>query len=300
MHILILGAQPDDSPEAEASYYEGIVRFFRDAPQHDIGVSYALFNQLLFRVEQGQSSIYDTHNQCDLSAYDAVFIRGQFRKRMDMVFAISRYLHEQGKLVVNDYSHARTSSKLSQAFVFTGLNIPTPDTLCGSGQTLLDAAKSLALPFICKEVYGAHGRNNHLITSYEQLQSILQDGESLFVLQEFIANDGDFRLLCIGNGHLIIKRTAADGSHLNNTSQGGKAELLPNDALPTEVLDAARRCLTELHMTMAGVDVIFDKDKQRYLFLEVNSQPQIVTGAFLEDKQKLLGAYLDELAASGK
>lgn len=297
MRILVLGAQSDKDRQSEIAYYEQVAGFFHATAHGKAEVCYALLDDLRFRIKSAQTSVYDTRNDCNLETYDAVFMRGHFRKRLDIAHVVSDYMHTHGKHIVNDYSHARTSSKLSQAYLFADLGIPTPETICGSSQVLLDASQTLAMPFICKEVYGAHGDNNHFVTSQEQLHQVLAHADGLFVLQEYVPNEGDYRLLCVGDEHLIIWRSAAPGSHLNNTSQGGHAELLPDNALPDIVLEQARRCLKRLDMTIAGVDIIYDKAQDRYLFLEVNSQPQLVTGAFVDEKQRLLGVYLDTLSS---
>jgi glutathione synthase/RimK-type ligase-like ATP-grasp enzyme len=97
--------------------------------------------------------------------------------------------------------------------------------------------------------------------------------------------------LIIGNDDpLVIKRTAAEGTHLNNTSQGGSAELMAE--LPEEVISFAKKIASELKMTIAGVDALQNKDTSEYFFLEVNSQPQLVTGAFVPEKIERLKQFL--------
>lgn len=300
MRILILGNDTIDLSSDRENYYAQIAAFFRQAAPSDLIVEYALLSQLLFEVNDEQARIYDTRNQHDLADYQAVFMRGLTPHRSDMAYAISVYLSMQHKTAVNDYSQIRaaSSSKLGQAFSFMATDLPTPHTLSGFSQVLHEHCRTLELPFVCKDVHGSHGSDNYLIERYEDLEKVFQKHPNqLFVLQEFIANDGDYRVLFVGRRHLIIKRSSTSGSHLNNTSQRGQAELLPEDALPSSLLMQARRHIGQLGMTIAGVDIIYDVVHDRYLFLEVNAQPQLVTGAFVAEKQKLLANYLSDLSA---
>jgi glutathione synthase/RimK-type ligase-like ATP-grasp enzyme len=95
-----------------------------------------------------------------------------------------------------------------------------------------------------------------------------------------------------GREPLVIKRTSAGGSHMNNTSQGGSAEL---DELPVGLLEQSKSLAKELKMTVAGVDILRDKQTGEMLFLEVNSQPQLLTGAFVDKKKKLFGDLLGSI-----
>ena len=54
----------------------------------------------------------------------------------------------------------------------------------------------------------------------------------------------------------------------------------------------AKKIAGHLGMTIAGVDAIIDTDSGEYFFLEVNSQPQIMSGAFLDVKASMLASLL--------
>ena len=115
------------------------------------------------------------------------------------------------------------------------------------------------------------------------------------MLQEFIPNDGDYRILVAGDNILGIERKAVEGSHLNNTSQGGSARLVSQDVLPEGMIADARRIARHLDMTIAGVDALIDKHTGEYYFLEVNSQPQLMSGAYVNQKEQLIGVSLSAL-----
>ena len=111
--------------------------------------------------------------------------------------------------------------------------------------------------------------------------------------QKYHQNDSDYRVLVMGDlKPLVMKRTAASGSHLNNTSQGAKAEL---SNLPKHLLEQSQSLAKELKMTIAGVDILKDKTTGEMLFLEINSQPQLLSGAYVSDKKKLFNDLLDSI-----
>jgi glutathione synthase/RimK-type ligase-like ATP-grasp enzyme len=91
------------------------------------------------------------------------------------------------------------------------------------------------------------------------------------------------------NPPLIFRRTGAADSHLNNTSQGGRADLVGD--FPTEALETARKAAVLSGREIAGVDILFDRQGKHYV-LEVNETPAIVSGFMPEAKLKLLNTYI--------
>jgi glutathione synthase/RimK-type ligase-like ATP-grasp enzyme len=117
------------------------------------------------------------------------------------------------------------------------------------------------------------------------------------VVQEYLPNTCDYRVLIMGNREpLQIKRTAVGGSHLNNTSQGGTAEL--SDDLPTEILENAKKLAKVFQLDIGGIDVLQNQANGQYYFLEVNNQPQLVSGALPNQKMEVFQVFLDDYFSS--
>ena len=149
---------------------------------------------------------------------------------------------------------------------------------------------------VVKDKHGGHGNDNYFVQDSAELATILAKNPQIrFIAQEFIPNDRDYRILLAGSQALIIERRGQAGSHLNNTSQGGTATLIDPDDFPAELVEAARAYATWCQYEIAGVDVVMNVETGKYYFLEINSQPQIVTGAFVPEKQQLIGQYLRQL-----
>jgi RimK family alpha-L-glutamate ligase len=93
-------------------------------------------------------------------------------------------------------------------------------------------------------------------------------------LQEYIKNDGDFRVWVLGEKVLgVMKRSSADKKEFrNNYSAGGNVEVAD---LPEEVKEIAVKAAKVCGLAVAGVDVAFrDFDVKKPVIWEVNKGPQ--------------------------
>lgn len=298
MNILLLGTkQTSDNHE---DYYLDYVKFFEVAGSYadtQLQVEYCMLEELFFTIGDGDFHIVNTRSQKDIKDYDFVMIRGSIRAFIEEAKVVSMYLQLHNKAVVNDYSNFRSSSKLVQALQFqvNGLPVATTVLLNAATQGQLDKLP-FSYPCIMKATYGSHGNNNYLVESSEMVQQHLRENPDLkFVLQRFVPNDGDYRILVIDDDTLVIKRSAIAGSHLNNTSQGGSADVVELDSMPAAIHEQARKIVKYLGMSIAGVDVLYDPKSGEFSFLEVNAQPQLMSGAFVQKKAEMFGRYLKKL-----
>jgi glutathione synthase/RimK-type ligase-like ATP-grasp enzyme len=286
--IVFLGGLSTDDNSTRTPYAE---QFSKELTGYEIDSLF--FDDLLFHFAPGKFSIKDRAGR-ELKDYDLVIFRGKLREHLSLAYIVSSYLIENHVRFFNDYSLYRPMPKLAQTHLFYLLGVPFIETLFSlDPKRLADAAKVLGFPLILKDNYGAHGENNYLIKGQEDLVERLEKTDAEMLAQRYHPNDGDYRVLIMdGREPLVIKRTAAGGSHLNNTSQGGSAEL---DELPVGLLEQSKSLAKELKMTVAGVDILRDKQTGEMLFLEVNSQPQLLTGAFVDKKKKLFGDLLGSI-----
>lgn len=287
--VLILGGIESDKvpPTPYANLLNKTVRQYH--------FSEAKFEHLMITISPDEFEIIDGNTGKKLDEYDFVMIRGKFRKVLELAFVVSRYLALKGVPFLNDYSRYRPTSKLAQAVFFHELKLPFPATYFSMNSQYLSQliAANLSYPIVVKDSFGAHGSQNYLVNSPKKMLSILKTNpEVKFVAQQFLPNDHDYRLLIIGNETpLQIKRTAVKGTHLNNTSQGGGSELV--DSVPRHMVKAAHRLARLLQMQIAGVDVLQSKIDGKFYFLEINSQPQLVSGAFIKQKAEKIKNFLD-------
>ena len=294
-NILLIGGLASNKDEVQdmkryADYYKTDITF---------DVSYTHFDQLSFVIGQDRFDIYDHQNDHMLASYDLIVFRGRVRAHSELAYCVSRYCDAKSVEFLNDYSAYRAPSKLAQAITLYELGLPLPLTVYAKDKAIMAKviADTLQHPLIIKSSMGSHGHDNFLSKTPEQTSALLEEHSALpLIAKSFFANKCDYRLLCMGSRELIIRRTAVGDSHLNNTSQGGSAELVEPGFLPARAVEQAHQFAQALKMTIAGVDVLYNDETGEYVFLEINSQPQLTDGAFPDEKRQLLKAFLADLS----
>jgi len=293
--ILIIGSKTTDDGETEQM---GQYAAFFAGQLEDAQVSFVHFDELSFVISSDEYRIKDHRNGLSLDEYNLIIFRGKIRSNSELAYCISRFCVQKNITFLNDYTPYRAASKVAQAVTFCELNVPSVKTVYASQPTILKEVISseLTFPFVLKDSYGAHGHDNYLVKSQEELEEILAHSPAVkFIAQSFFPNKCDYRILCVGDKELVIRRSAVGDSHLNNTSQGGKAELVPSAFFPAQAMQEAHTIANFLKMNIAGVDLLYNEETKQYAFLEVNSQPQLKSGAFPEEKQKLVSDFLRTL-----
>jgi glutathione synthase/RimK-type ligase-like ATP-grasp enzyme len=263
-----------------------------------VKVSHCYMDHLGFVIGNDQTIVVDLPNNKDIRSYDLVFFRGKLAQSMNAAGLVGRYLTEHHVPFTNStYAASRTVGKLAQMYQLAHIQLPVPKTVSAGADYLPQCIEDhLSYPVIVKDEHGSHGRNNYLVKSKDQLLHILaQQPDVPFIAQEYIVSDGDYRVLLVGSHELIIRRQATGDTHLNNTSQGGTATRVDSDTFPTEIIEASRRFAADCQYEVAGVDVVIDSKTGKYYFLEINSQPQLASGAFVDEKRDLFGQYIKQL-----
>lgn len=222
-----------------------------------------------------------------------VFIRGIGLSVSEYALAaayLSKFCALNNIRLINDYSHFYAHTKFAQALVFHELEVPYLRTIYAKdNKTMAEyAVKQLGYPFILKANTGSHGDDNYLVKNREEMDAILNANEVDFIAQEYCPNDRDYRLLIIGDDMLSFMRQGSDGSHLNNTSKGGSAEEVMNGEVSASITELAFKVAQHYKWSVAGVDVMPNKETGEMVFLEINSQPQLRSGALLGKKKELV------------
>jgi glutathione synthase/RimK-type ligase-like ATP-grasp enzyme len=153
-----------------------------------------------------------------------------------------------------------------------------------------------SFPLILKAIDGSKGDDNYLVKNHDELVAILNDSDKTFMVQNFVPNDGDLRILFIGLDRepLVFRRKGAGTSHLNNTSKGGEGSFLSIKELDAQVRVDAYRAAEVLRREIGGVDIIIDKETGRHYVLEVNATPAIATGYGGSRKLNEFVSFLEE------
>lgn len=150
----------------------------------------------------------------------------------------------------------------------------------------VDGAK-LQYPVLVKPPDGTCGRGVRLLENVEDFRCSRQ---SSLIVQPFIRNDGDWRVVVIdGKAVSAIKRVGRIGQVTNNIATGSYAIAERDPAVLERVFEVAEAAAAALEFDYVGIDVIRDLDDGGFYFLEANER------ATFETSQLLTGINIAEI-----
>lgn len=294
--ILII-ASAEESDPTRIKINDDFVANLQEKLGSDVKLEWHNYRDLLIEFHTNKIEVSVLSTGESLSVFDFVYFKSFFRYS-EHAAAVAAYLdrHEIPYVCTELRNHIALTkvtqfTRLAQAGIPIAKTVFMHPTAYRKNFAMLE--QKLGLPFIFKSTDGSGGDENYLIETEVELQKALDDYPELhFVAQNFIANDSDLRVLIVGGEiKLIIKRTRAGDSHLNNTSQGGAAEILPLEQLPSEHQAIALSAARIMNREVAGVDLMFEGGTGDPYVLEVNASPQIGSGAFMEEKVDIYCNY---------
>ena len=235
-----------------------------------------------------QNGVHYSASDTDLSELDAIIVRDVGAGTLDGVsfrFDILRQLEMNGTLVINTpQAIQNAANKYHSTCLLAQANLPVPRTTAvqsteGALNALAEFGDAVIKPIFgykglgivrIKDSTAFHPNNEPRPEPIEQfIDELIREKEMLYI-QEFIANPGrDIRAFVVdGNVIGAIYRTAADGSWLNNLSQGGTAARC---VLSQEQEEICIRAAETIGTVFAGVDII--EGPNGPAILEVNGTP---------------------------
>lgn len=254
------------------------------------------------KIKSNKLYIRDAVTGKNLKELSALHI-ANWRINPEIAMAIVTYMQRHGIPVINpEIGRYLPMTKLGEFVMMSNKNIPLPDSVFMRHKHITKAIKKNKLPFdfpfIAKSTNGSMGSNNWLIKSNEDLQNAMVEApDSLFVLQQFIPNDFDYRILVFGGvPRMVIKRSrVSNDTHVNNTSKGGDGTPVELKDMDPKVLDIAIKAAAAVGRTeLGGVDIVIDNITGKPYVLEVNKSPQIETGSNVQRKLDVYSEYVME------
>ena len=228
----------------------------------------------------------------DLTDFDAVVcISTPKHDLIDIYSSIGCYCRKNHIKMIDD-TFTNTSGKLYEMWRFYENDIPVPKTAYGSIDFLKEQLEKFGGIGILKATRSKKGGGVFLVKSEDEIDAILNTDESRFdyILQNFIENDGDYRVITIDfEPKLAILRSSGGKDYRNNTSLGGSAKIIELDE---ELSSIAANAAKATDIKFAGVDIIEDKNTGERFVLEINRTPQFTTGTFTDEKYNVLKDYL--------
>jgi len=214
---------------------------------------------------------------------------------------------------INSYeAFHMTEDKFQTSFTLKNQNIASTDyKLCHRDdskhlKTIMKEWKKM----VYKPVDGWGGVGLTKIENEDTLDVLMpflnQADLRFFYVEKFINYDNtDFRVDIV-DGEFIscYGRKASGGDWRTNITSGGSIFLRePDDAL----IDLAKRATKATGLDIAGVDIIYDRDKEEYVVLEVNGIPAFATPSqekmginFNDKKIEKIVELIDRKTSKGK
>ena len=239
-----------------------------------------LFPTVVGRVGMGDLRVGVGSTGLDLGRADGVLIRmmppGSLEQVVFRMDALHR-LEATGVPVINPPRavEAAVDKYLALARI-DAAGCPVPPTWVGeSAADALAACRDLGGDVVVKPLFGSEGRGLVRVTDPElALRTCwtLEQLRAVIYVQRFVRNPGfDVRVFVL-DGRVIgaIRRHAPQGDWRTNVALGGRAEAIQPGAGPEALAVAAA---LSVGAVVAGVDLIFDLDRDLWVVLEVNAVP---------------------------
>ena len=264
--------------------------------------AHTALEDLSFYIDNNQSVITDQRINKPLSGYGFVYFK-DWLSLPEQAAALAYHLQAKGVPFIDRVVIQKGSDyhKLLQAYKLTSAGLPIVPTWFAMPDKLVNASIDcpLKFPMILKDAVGQKGQNNYLVNNQKELIKITKQNPDIqFVAQNYIENDFDYRVQVYGyKASLVIKRSKKSGSHLNNTSAGGKAELIELEDFDKNLLELAESAAKAMNLQVCGVDILVDKSSKEPYVLEVNQGSQVVTGAYIDKNIPAFDRYLKSAVA---
>ncbi len=261
-------------------------RFFYEASELGIELVPIRYNELKL---VGQEIYW---RETAMSEFDGWYFRAvgtelEWAKLLELyakkkeIKAVDEYLLTQGPL-------RRFKSVMGWQLLEAGINYPQT-SFVGNLDDLARETTNRQFPLVVKLSQGGrHGISTFWIKDHysltelkEKLMGRIKKAVAKrkaipvyedFLVQDFIENDGDYRVMvvgykCIGG----FKRAVKEEKLVMNKSVGRSVKL---ERVPDEVIEQAERAARALGVEVAGIDLVKERHTDKIFVIEVNEAPQ--------------------------
>lgn len=246
-----------------------------------VGIDFVNYLNLFFDVD-GSFKYFE--NEKKIKEYDFYWIAWAKWIPFKNAFIYSATRLKNWKMI--DERESQDNSKLSQIVFCKHFNIPIPKSLFFiHSKERFEREKELILsrfdfPFILKNPIVDRWEGVWLVKNEEELNSFLnKEGYDCYLIQEYIENDWDYRVLTSNEENWIfwvIKRVGnrENGEFRNNISQWWTSFEI--EEIPEEIKNTTNFIMKNYNLWIAWIDFFIknNKDKLEYYLIEINNFPQ--------------------------
>lgn len=228
------------------------------------------YSEVIFSYSQGNLEVKRASDNRPIIELASSYYLRDYHGYHHERYALARYLPTLKKRIFNsDLKANETLSKLEQMVALGIHNLPLPDSLYVQVKNLHKIENQLTYPVVVKSILSSEGRLNYLVNSKAGLRTAVKKAGGKTLIQQFIDNDGDYRVVVMyGRPAVAYKKTRDPNSqsHLNNVAQGAKRTLIDDK----DVIDLAVKTAKVLGREFCGVDILRSKLNQKLFILESN------------------------------
>jgi len=288
-------------------YPEEVGDFLEKAKLHnEVPLTYecADYDELVYHIDGAATQVINTQTQEDLANYSFTYFKNTHDR--EFAAAAAEYLNYKSRPFANhEFSDYMSGSKLSEYMRLNCYGLAVPQTFCAKTALLksryAELMTKLGLPFVLKEIRSDKGKNNYLVQKQQDFDDILKaaPADYDYLAQQYIENDGFYRIYVMGKEvDLAIWRSPSAHknrlkTHLNKPAGSANATNVPLNDVAGEAQDLALGAANCLNRQIAGVDLLQDKVTGKWYILEVNNDPQIRSGSFVNDKAAMVAKYFE-------
>ena len=292
-------------------------RAFHDELRREAGdfYDYSGYRDLLFLFDtegERRAQFFNVDTGRWSHEYDGVYING-YLGTPDMAVTVAVVLDSEGVGYANqELKDGLSLSKLSGYAKMAAKGVMIPRTYAGARGAVLRGVEmgvvEMSYPAVLKRADADGGIDNFKVKSADEVRDILveQDEVSVWVLQDFIPNDG-FYLVTFYHDEpkfaifrSLEKRDDGDGQleHIFKPKSGENATLMEVDEVDGRIVEESAKAIRAMGRQVASVDSIFVEETGKTYVLEVNYNPSIVNmQVFMDVRKKSL---LDALRRLGE
>lgn len=306
--IILSGAIKPNQEELNSSItmlYNGI---------KNLGIKTYMFNpdKIQFVNSNNTYSITTSDKNIRISPNDSVIFYRRTKPESQVGMSLLKELESLGFICINSFQAIENcNNKYLTYTLLKKLSISTPETLLinksmSADDILTNVNKMFhkKYPLIVKILDGSKGIGVSIVESERSLisvvQSLLANNDNGVIIQEFLKNDGDYRVHVV-NGKVVavMKREPnkddSDKEFRANISLGGTAKGMNDlDNIDPELLKlaiAAHNCTGAI---WSGVDIMKESTTGKYYVIEVNASPGL-QGISKVVHTDIIKAIFDEL-----
>jgi len=216
--------------------------------------------------------------------YDFVFF-GFMANFSTIVKMLIHYLDRYNIPYLKYGTYKDLDNKAYEMHLLQSLGYPYIPSIMATKLTrkVLDSVKEFGFPVVVKDVNLNRGEGVYKVDNMDQLMDTFKYSNRLMLIQKFVPNDGDYRVISIKNKvELVIKKERIKGSKefRANVARGGKAV---KGSLPPDILAMCEDISKHLICDIVGFDVIQNKVTGEYFIMEANSSPHFPTFAVISE-----------------